>query len=37
VRGGKIAWSEPNLGPSTTIQLLDEPATPEAAHFGGFR
>jgi hypothetical protein len=31
------AWAEPNLGPSTTIQLLDEPATPEAAHFGGVK
>ncbi|WP_193213701.1 PQQ-binding-like beta-propeller repeat protein [Luteolibacter marinus] len=32
------AWKEPaNLGPSTTIQLLDKPDAPEARHFGGFR
>jgi outer membrane protein assembly factor BamB len=30
------AWAEPaNLGPATTIQLLDEPGAPEAVHFGG--
>ena len=29
------AWGSPvNLGPSTTIQLLDEPGVPEAVHFG---
>ena len=29
------AWGDPvNLGPSTTIQLLDEPSVPEAVHFG---
>jgi outer membrane protein assembly factor BamB len=33
------AWGNPggnpvDLGPSTTIQLLDEPGTPEAVHFG---
>ena len=29
------AWGNPvNLGPSTTIQLLDEPSVPEAVHFG---
>ena len=32
------SWDEPNnLGPSTTIQLLDKPGTPEEAHFGEFR
>jgi hypothetical protein len=32
------AWGAPvNLGPSTTIQLLDEPAVPEAVHFGDLR
>ena len=29
------AWGNPvNLGPSTTIQLLDQPSVPEAVHFG---
>jgi hypothetical protein len=32
------AWGDPvNLGPSTTIQLLDKPGVPEAGHFGEFR
>jgi hypothetical protein len=31
------SWSNPNLGPSTTIQLLDEPAVPEKAHFGSIQ
>jgi len=31
------SWSNPDLGPSTTIQLLDEPDIPEAVHFGGIR
>jgi hypothetical protein len=32
------SWTAPaNLGPSTTIQLLDEPGMPEEAHFGEFR
>jgi outer membrane protein assembly factor BamB len=32
------AWGSPvNLGPSTTIQLLDEPIVPEAAHFGDLK
>jgi hypothetical protein len=32
------AWGNPvNLGPSTTIQLLDEPSIPEAAHFGDLK
>ena len=29
------SWTTPaDLGPSTTIQLLDEPVTPEDYHFG---
>jgi hypothetical protein len=29
------AWTPPaNLGPATTIQILDEPAKPEDVHFG---
>lgn len=29
------SWKDPaNLGPSTTIQLLDTPTAPEKAHFG---
>jgi len=31
------SWTDPALGPSTTIQLLDEPAVPENANFGGFQ
>jgi PQQ-like domain len=31
------SWSSPNLGPSTTIQLLDEPAVPENMHFGSIQ
>jgi hypothetical protein len=32
------AWGKPvDLGPSTTIQLLDERSVPEAVHFGEFR
>jgi hypothetical protein len=32
------AWGEPiDLGPSTTIQLLDQPSAPENAHFGGLK
>lgn len=31
------AWIDPaNLGPATTIQLLDSPAVPEDVHFGEF-
>jgi hypothetical protein len=30
-------WTNPALGPSTTIQLLDEPAVPEAVHFGNIK
>jgi hypothetical protein len=28
------SWNDPDLGPSTTIQLLDEPGAPGKAHFG---
>jgi hypothetical protein len=29
------AWTPPaNLGPATTIQILDEPTKPEDVHFG---
>ncbi|MFZ0827690.1 MAG: hypothetical protein WAO02_09735 [Verrucomicrobiia bacterium] len=31
------SWTDPNLGPSTTIQLLDEPGVPENVHFGSIR
>ena len=32
------AWGNPaNLGPSTTIQLLDAKSVPEAVHFGEFK
>jgi outer membrane protein assembly factor BamB len=32
------AWDDPvNLGPSTTIQVLDQPDIPEAVHFGEFK
>lgn len=31
------SWKNPNLGPSTTIQLLDTPDAPENAHFGSIR
>ena len=31
------SWSDPNLGPSTTIQILDEPSAPENAHFGSIK
>ena len=31
------SWTNPNLGPSTTIQLLDEPGVPEDVHFGSIR
>ena len=31
------AWKDPiNLGPATTIQLLDTPSVPEDVHFGEF-
>jgi outer membrane protein assembly factor BamB len=28
------SWSDPNLGPATTIQILDAPESPEAVRFG---
>ena len=28
------SWADPNLGPATTIQLLDEKSEPENVHFG---
>ena len=32
------AWGNPvDLGPSTTIQLLDQPSVPEAVHFGDLK
>lgn len=31
------SWSDPDLGPSTTIQLLDRKSAPERVHFGDIR
>jgi hypothetical protein len=31
------SWSDPDLGPSTTIQILDEAETPEDVHFGDIK
>lgn len=32
------SWTDPNdLGPATTIQLLDKPSAPEKVHFGEIR
>ena len=31
------SWKNPNLGPATTIQLLDEPAVPENVRFGNIQ
>ena len=31
------SWTSPNLGPATTLQLLDTPAVPENVHFGDIR
>jgi lysophospholipase L1-like esterase len=31
------SWANPDLGPATTIQLLDEPAASENVHFGSIR
>ncbi len=31
------SWTDPALGPATTIQVLDEPGAPEDVHFGGIR
>lgn len=30
-------WDNPNLGPATTIQILNEPDAPENVHFGDIR
>lgn len=34
---GLRSWTDPALGPSTTIQLLDESGVPEAVHFGSIK
>lgn len=31
------SWKEPNLGPATTIQILDDPEAPENVTFGGIK
>ena len=31
------SWQAPNLGPATTIQILDEPEAPEKVSFGEIR
>jgi outer membrane protein assembly factor BamB len=31
------SWSDPDLGPATTIQILDEPNAPENVSFGDIR
>jgi hypothetical protein len=31
------SWANPNLGPSTTIQLLEDSVAPENVHFGSIR
>jgi len=31
------SWEKPDLGPSTTIQILDEPEAPEKVSFGEIR
>jgi hypothetical protein len=31
------SWQEPDLGPATTIQILDEPDTPEKVTFGNIK
>ena len=31
------SWTNPDLGPSTTIQLLDEPGAPENVYFGSIK
>jgi hypothetical protein len=31
------SWETPNLGPATTIQILDEPEAPEKVSFGEIR
>jgi outer membrane protein assembly factor BamB len=34
---GLRSWADPDLGPSTTIQVLDEPSAPENVHFGNIK
>ncbi len=31
------SWKDPDLGPATTIQILDEPAAPENVRFGDIK
>lgn len=31
------SWTDPDLGPSTTIQILDRPDAPENVHFGDIK
>ena len=31
------SWKDPDLGPATTIQVLDEPGAPENVTFGGIK
>jgi len=31
------SWENPDLGPATTIQILDEPVAPEQVHFGDIK
>lgn len=31
------SWTDPDLGPSTTIQILDTPDAPENVHFGDIK
>ena len=31
------SWTDPNLGPATTIQILDTPTVPENVHFGDIK
>jgi PQQ-like domain len=34
---GLRSWTDPDLGPSTIIQVLDSPVAPEAVHFGDIK
>ena len=31
------SWENPDLGPASTIQILDEPSAPEKVSFGEFK
>jgi hypothetical protein len=31
------SWKDPNLGPATIIQILDDPLPPETGHFGSIK